>query len=283
MEMKTNPDVESSDGAAPVKSLTTVLDQNEHVEDLVVECAAELSSINVALKQEFAEQAPPPLVESALEKSEAVENKVQEVAAKLSVVNEALHDEVKERHLLEDLLAEVTGQEEAARHSALHDALTGLPNRKLAMDRLEHGLAQARRHERSLAVMFMDLNDFKPINDTHGHEAGDRVLQTIAARLLENTRDDDTVSRLGGDEFLYLMMETQSDQDVGQIAQKIVDAISQPCEVTGSGGSITLNLRVSIGIALFPQDGDSADSLVKSADTAMYRAKRDKSGYSYAQ
>ena len=213
----------------------------------------------------------------------AVENKVQEVAEKLSVVNEALHGEVNERHLLEHQLATVIEQEEAARHFALHDALTGLPNRKLAADRLEHGLEQAKRHDRTMAVMFMDLNGFKAINDTHGHDVGDSVLRTIAERLKENTRGDDTVSRLGGDEFLYLMMETQSEEDIRSIAEKIGSAICVPFGVDLPGGVIKLSVHASIGIAVFPKDGATADVLVTLADKAMYRAKRDKSGYAFAQ
>ncbi len=282
-EMKIDSNAELAKGAAPAKSLTKALGQNEHVEDLVGECAAELSSINVVLKQELADQEPRPEIDNALEKSAAVENKVQEAAEKLSVVNEALHSEVAERHQLEHQLAAVTEQEESARHSAFHDALTGLPNRKLAADRLEHGLEQAKRHGRTLAVMFMDLNEFKIINDTHGHDAGDSVLRKVAERLRENTRGDDTVSRLGGDEFLYLMMETQSEQDIRSIAEKIGNAIRVPFDVDAPGGIISLCINASIGIAVFPQDGADADMLVSNADKAMYRAKRDKAGYSFAQ
>ena len=191
--MNIDPNAKSPGSREPVKSLSTVLGQNEHVEELVGECAAELSSVNEVLKQELEDGAPRPQVEGALAKSASVENKVQDAADKLSVVNQALQGEVTERHVLERQLAAVTEQEEIARHSAFHDPLTGLPNRKLAADRLEHGLEQAKRHGRTLAVMFMDLNGFKIINDTHGHEVGDSVLRTVAQRLTENTRGDDTV------------------------------------------------------------------------------------------
>jgi diguanylate cyclase len=280
--MKIDSKMEFPKSTAPVKSLTKALGQNEHVEDLVEECAAELSTVNDVLKQGLANTDSQPDVESALAKSEAVENKVHDAAEKLSVVNQALHGEIAERHQLEHQLAAVTEQEELARHSAFHDALTGLPNRKLAADRLEHGLEQAKRHGRTLAVMFMDLNGFKIINDTHGHDAGDSVLRTVAERLRKNTRGDDTVSRLGGDEFLYLMMETQSEQDIRSIAEKIGNAIRAPFDVDAPGGIINLCINASIGIAVFPKDGVDADMLVNNADKAMYRAKRDKAGYSFA-
>jgi GGDEF domain-containing protein len=133
-----------------------------------------------------------------LRKAKLVESKVQEASDGLSVVNLALKDEVKERNLLEGKLAAVTEQGRLDRHAALHDLLTGLPNRALFYDRLEYGFRQARRHGWRLAVMFVDLDDFKVINDTYGHAAGDCLLQAIARRLTESTRGDDTVSRHGG-------------------------------------------------------------------------------------
>jgi diguanylate cyclase (GGDEF)-like protein len=208
---------------------------------------------------------------------------VQEASEKLSVVNQALEGEVRERHLLEHQLATVIEQEEAARHAAFHDPLTGLPNRVLFNDRLEHGLARARRHGWTLAVMFVDLDDFKNINDSYGHDVGDGVLQTIAGRLKENTRGDDTVSRHGGDEFLYLLMEVRDEQDIKLIAEKIIKSIKAPCEISVGDLTVTPSINASIGISIFPADGSSADALVKSADKTMYQAKRDKSGYSFAR
>lgn len=268
--------------AKAARSLTKVLGQSEHIKDLVAECAEELSSVNVALKQELAHRDPQPGVEHALEKSEAVENKVQVASDELSVVNLALEYEVRERHLLEHQLAAVTEQEESARHAAFHDGLTGLPNRVMFNDRLEHGLAQAKRHGWTLAVMFVDLDDFKNINDSYGHDAGDSVLQTIAERLKDNTRDDDTVSRHGGDEFLYLLMEVRNEKDITSIAEKILKSIQAPCDVNVRDLAIKPSINASIGISIFPKDGATAAALVKSADTAMYRAKREKSGFAFA-
>jgi diguanylate cyclase (GGDEF)-like protein len=281
--MKTEPNAQMLTDANPAKSLTKVLGQSEHVKDLVEECAAELSSVNTVLKQELADGDALPGVEHALERSEAVENKVQDASEKLAVVNQGLEGEVTERRILESQLAAVTEQSEADRHAAFHDILTGLPNRALFNDRLEHGLAQATRHGWALAVMFMDLNDFKNINDVHGHDAGDCVLQTIAGRLKECTRGDDTVSRHGGDEFLYLLMEVRDEKTVTSIAEKIGVAIQAPFDVGVRGGTVSLSVNASVGISIFPRHGTTADALVKSADNAMYQAKRDKSAYSIAR
>lgn len=281
--MKPNAKPEPPKDAEHAKSLTDVLAQSEQVELLVQESANELSSVNVTLKQELTEPALPPAVESVLEKSVAIEEKVQEAAEKLTEVNRALANEVRTRVMLEHRLAAATEQEISARHAAFHDALTGLPNRALFDDRLEHGLAQAKRQGWNLAVLFLDLDDFKMINDTYGHDVGDHVLQTIAKRLQENTRSDDTISRHGGDEFLYLLMDNRNEQDVALIAGKILAAIQTPCHVNTADLNITLCVSTSIGIAIFPRDGTTTDALIKSADTAMYLAKQNKSGFAFTE
>lgn len=260
------------------KTLTDVLGQAEHVKELMDQSAQELSSVNTGLAQEMAQSAEPPGVRHALAQSQAVEGKVLDAAEKLTVVNKALEAEVSARHELQAQLLTVTQDEQAARHAALHDALTGLPNRTLFENRLEHGVAQAKRHDRTLAVMFLDLDGFKRINDAHGHDAGDAVLQIVADRLKEHARDDDTVSRFGGDEFLYLLTEIMEDQDAMLIAQKIAAAIQMPCVL--SVGELTV--KASIGIAVFPRDGASVAALIKSADTAMYECKRGKLAYAFA-
>ena len=185
-------------------------------------------------------------------------------------------------HALEGQLAAVTEQGAVDRHAAFHDVLTGLPNRALFNDRLEHGIAQARRHGWALAVMFVDLDEFKIINDTHGHDIGDFVLRTIALRLKAETRSDDTVSRLGGDEFLYLLMEVRDEKDVTLIAEKIIKSVQAPCDIVVDQVTLVVSVKASIGIAVFPKAGDTPEVLIKSADTAMYEAKKTKSGYSFA-
>jgi diguanylate cyclase (GGDEF)-like protein len=264
--------------AALSKSLSKVLGQSEHVKNLVEECADELTEVNNALKDEVAATSDQPEMAQALQKSEAVEVKAQEAAEKLSAVNMSLEEEVDARHQLELRLTEVTAEKDANRHAALHDALTGLPNRSLFDDRLEHGVAQAKRHGRALAVMFIDLDGFKRINDIHGHDAGDAVLLIVADRLRESIRDDDTVSRHGGDEFLCLLMEMGDDQDIVAIAGKIAAAIQLPLHLPKAD----VVVKSSIGIAIFPRPGAEATDLIKDADAAMYVAKRAGSGYAFA-
>ena len=265
------------------RPLTKVLGQSEEVKGLVDEAAEQLSSVSAALREEVAERGSPPGIENALEKTELAEDKMQDAADKLAEVNVALKQEVRERHVLEFRLAAVTERAEASRNAAFHDLLTGLPNRALFSDRLEHGLAQAKRHDRSLAVMFIDLDGFKKINDTHGHEAGDEVLKLISARLMASTRDDDTVSRHGGDEFLYLLAEVENEQTLTLIAEKLVASIQMPCNLTVGNVKINPRISASIGIAIFPKDGATAQALIKSADTAMYQAKGSVSRYLFAQ
>ena len=179
------PDYIKIMGSSPHKrkSLTHVLRQSERVKTLVKESAEELTSVNEGIKEELTNHGPMPGVENALEKSEAVESKVHEASHGLSVVNLALKDEVKDRNVLEAELAALKEQGQIDHHASLHDLLTGLPNRALFYDRLEHGSWQATRHGWKLAVMFVDLDDFKLINDTYGHDAGDGVLQSTARRL----------------------------------------------------------------------------------------------------
>ncbi len=267
-----------SDDTAP---LTRVLDQSERVQDKVEQAAAELSSVNQDLKDELAEGLPIVNVELALSKSEAVELKVQEAAAELVAVNDALALEIDERHRLEARLSESTAaltasrsQERKSRHSALHDAITGLPNLTLFNDRVAHGLAQAARHGWRLAVMFIDLDDFKLVNDIHGHNLGDQVLLQIAQRLKAAVRTGDTVCRRSGDEFLLLMLEAKDEPNVATFASRIMQNIAERCEIAG----VTVTVKASIGIALYPEDGRTPEELIKHADAAMYVAKQQKHG-----
>jgi len=171
----------------------------------------------------------------------------------------------------------LTAQEEE-RHAtlrALHDPATGLPNRVLFDDRVTQGISLAERHGWSLAVMFLDLDRFKSINDDHGHAAGDLVLREVAHRLSQHARDEDTVCRSGGDEFLYLLVNPKGRADVERKAIAVLGDIAQAIEVGGRG----LIIRASIGVALYPGDGTTVDQLVRNADTAMYRAKNGACGY----
>jgi diguanylate cyclase len=158
---------------------------------------------------------------------------------------------------------------------SLHDSLTGLPNRELFDDRLAKAIALANRHNWTLAVMFLDLDQFKSINDSHGHAAGDAVLEEIAQRLLKRARDEDTVCRTGGDEFLYLLVNPGSRESVESIAGAVLRCIAQPLAV----GDIECVVKPSIGIAIYPSDGSSGNELIQNADAAMYRAKRHPRGF----
>lgn len=160
--------------------------------------------------------------------------------------------------------------DELARNSQ-RDPLTGMPNRALMNDRLDSAITLARRRGTHIAVLFIDLDYFKPINDTLGHPVGDAVLCEVARRIEHVVRDSDTISRYGGDEFLVLLAEVTQASDAAQIAAKILASLAEPCHV----GDIVLRLSASIGIALFPEDGNDAATLIDRADVAMYRAKRE--------
>jgi diguanylate cyclase (GGDEF)-like protein/PAS domain S-box-containing protein len=159
--------------------------------------------------------------------------------------------------------------EERLQFLAHHDTLTELPNRALFLDRLKQSLARARWHGRLVAVMFLDLDRFKTINDTLGHDTGDRLLQEVGVRLQRCLREGDTVARFGGDEFVILLNDVAAGQDVSALAQKMLEALRPELVVDGA----TLHVTASIGASLFPADGEDAATLLKNADTAMYRAK----------
>jgi diguanylate cyclase (GGDEF)-like protein len=159
---------------------------------------------------------------------------------------------------------------ETMSQSAGLDPLTQLPNRALLIDRCAHAMASAKRRGSRLALLFLDLDQFKPINDSLGHAMGDEVLKTVAQRLTAAVREADTVSRYGGDEFLILLSDVSQPSGVELIAGKLIAAIAEPCRV---GGHV-LQLSASIGISLYPDDGDDIDLLIRKADNAMYRAKR---------
>jgi two-component system cell cycle response regulator len=172
------------------------------------------------------------------------------------------------------LYKELENSNKVLEQKALHDSATGLPNRDLFNDRLAHAIAMAKRHAWTLAVMFLDLDRFKYINDTHGHAVGDKVLQEVAKRLSGHARDEDTVCRNGGDEFLYLLINPQGSENIRRIADTLLQTISQPIDA----GDLKPIIKASIGIAVYPDDGTTGEQLIRNADTAMYRAKESVSG-----
>jgi len=168
--------------------------------------------------------------------------------------------------------------EEEIQKMAYHDALTGLPNRKLFSDRLGIALAQARRDQKGIAAIILDLDNFKDVNDTFGHDVGDRLLQAAAERLSAALRKSDTVARLGGDEFVLILPDLKGTEDVDRVAQKIVDGFRNPFSID----THQLIVTTSIGIAVYPRDGISEVLLLKHADIAMYQVKQaGRNGYRF--
>ncbi|HXN98048.1 MAG TPA: EAL domain-containing protein [Candidatus Acidoferrales bacterium] len=154
-------------------------------------------------------------------------------------------------------------------HSAQHDFLTGLPNRMLLNDRVTQAIALAQRHMKKVAVLFLDLDGFKHINDSLGHPIGDKLLQSVAKRLVDCGRSSDTVSRQGGDEFVVLLSEVEQSDDAAITARRMLQAVAEPHSI----GQHDLHVTTSIGVSIFPDDGLDAETLIKNADTAMYQAK----------
>ena len=167
-------------------------------------------------------------------------------------------------------ISELKRREEKIRHLAYYDPLTGLPNRRLLDDRLAIALANANRHGRKLAIMFVDLNDFKYINDTYGHQAGDAILEQVAARLLGAVRAGDTVARFAGDEFVLLCLDPHTEDELERIMERVHTLMEAPFPLEGR----ELALTVSMGQSMYPDDGETADDLLRRADAAMYEAKR---------
>jgi diguanylate cyclase (GGDEF)-like protein len=269
----------------PAKKVTLrrVLNKNKKIKKNVKYAASELTSINEVLNQGIKVDIPLQTIEEAITLNEDVEHKVARAADDLHQVNIELAKEVDERVVIESELADTKtalakvrddlsksqAKEEETRKFTSKDALTGLPNRVLFVQHLDQGLIQAKRHGWGLAVLFIDLDKFKSINDSYGHDLGDKALLMVANRLQSFIREEDTVSRWGGDEFMCLLLEVKQEADVTRLAEKMVNRIAVACEFNG----IVLSIRASIGIAIYPADGDTADILIKNADTAMFKAK----------
>ena len=186
----------------------------------------------------------------------------KEISLLATVMNKMINSIKKSRQKLRE-------QEEVLIHQAHHDYLTGLPNRILFQDRLEQGLIKADREHSKLALLFIDLDHFKEINDSHGHETGDMLLNIVTQRLKDTIRTKDSLARLGGDEFTVIIEDLTDVQDTSNLAQKILKSLANPITIN----SHTLYISSSIGISLYPNDGDSVQNLLKYADVAMYKAK----------
>ena len=293
--MTSNHDSSLASAATPAL-LEKALEKSQDVKEKMVDCVAELSTVNEAVKQEMEVGITLQQAKKTLAQSESVEEKVQECADELHEVNEVLAQEIGDRDELHgelremerklsitqsilsdtrDVLAVAHEVAEEATQRTLRDFVTGIPNRELFNDRLEQAIALAQRGDWILGVMFIDLDRFKLINDTYGHAVGDRVLQGVAQRLNDQVRSGDTICRYGGDEFLYLLVITQSIGNIERVARQVLGNISQTLIID----DLTLSISPSIGISIYPRDGSMGPDLVANADAAMYRAKKTKMGY----
>jgi diguanylate cyclase (GGDEF)-like protein/PAS domain S-box-containing protein len=169
--------------------------------------------------------------------------------------------DVSERHRMQRQLE----------HLALHDVLTGLPNSRLLQDRLEQTLAATRRNSQPMGLMYLDLDEFKPVNDTYGHAAGDLVLKEFASRVAQVLRETDTIARIGGDEFVAVLGQISGEADARRAAERVLSALERPFDL---GNGQAARVSASIGLALFPQHGQTAQELKQHADAAMYAAKQ---------
>jgi diguanylate cyclase len=243
----------------------------------------QISSIETVAKQKRKSSHQYLTIEESIAQNDEAEQRLAKAIEDLQMVNAELAKQIAARIDLElelkqakrDLfnisadLSKSQEKEKDALHIALHDSLTGLPNRLLLEQRLDHGLTQARRHGWKLAILFIDLDKFKNINDSYGHDIGDKLLLSVAKRLQSCVRGEDMVSRWGGDEFICLLLNIKHESDVISLANKMIEKISQKYNFDGTMVSIC----ATIGIAICPMDGETAEVLFKKVDLAMYRSK----------
>ncbi len=268
----------------PSQTLQMALEQNREVNAKVQACAEDLAASNQAAQEQIAQGNDTLSASAVLSDGQAMENQVQECADGLKDATETLSKGISgqlsvEQALIETqqaladteaALASTRVDEQTALLRALHDATTGLPTRELFNDRIANAISLAERHAWNLAVLFLDLDHFKQTNDTHGHAVGDLVLKEVANRLMQHARDEDTVCRNGGDEFLYLLVNPKGRENVERITDKVLAKIAQPIDI----GPTQLSVKASIGFALYPEHGQTGEQLVQNADAAMYRAKK---------
>jgi diguanylate cyclase (GGDEF)-like protein len=278
------PPADATTPSRVLNVLDAALDQSQDVKAEVEAVAEGLGVANDDAKAKIEKGATTLPADQALQDGLAVEQRVQAVADDLQQMTDNLAhgvDEVKgveqaltrsRAELAESqaALAASRNAERMASEMAMHDQKTGLPNRTLFDDRLAQAIAGAERHGWMLAVMFLDLDRFKLVNDTHGHAAGDAVLTVVAERLMSHARDEDSVCRNGGDEFLYLLINPSDRDNVARLAGLVREAIEAPIGL----GALQFAITPSIGIALYPEHGTSGQALIAHADAAMYRAKQ---------
>ena len=266
------------------------MNQTHDVTEKLGLCADNLGSSNDVAKMRQAAGANPLSADKSLENNQRVQREVRECAHDLHELTETLMDgigEVKEQTRIalaesknalassEAALATAQDGEKKAQLRVLHDAATGLANRDLFDDRLAHAIALAKRHDWTLAVMFLGIVSFKLINDTHGHAVRGRLLRELGKRLLKHARDEDTVCRNEGGEFLYLLMNPRGGENILRIAGAMLKTITQPFDTVDYR---QLVIKASIGIASYPENGTTGEQLISNAHTAMCCAKNSLSG-----
>ena len=266
------------------------MNQTHDVTEKLGLCADNLGSSNDVAKMRQAAGANPLSADKSLENNQRVQREVRECAHDLHELTETLMDgigEVKEQTRIalaesknalassEAALATAQDGEKKAQLRVLHDAATGLANRDLFDDRLAHAIALAKRHDWTLAVMFLGIVSFKLINDTHGHAVRGRLLRELGKRLLKHARDEDTVCRNEGGEFLYLLMNPRGGENILRIAGAMLKTITQPFDTVDYR---QLVIKASIGIASYPENGSTGEQLISNAHTAMCCARNSLSG-----
>jgi len=272
-----DPDIAGHEARAAV--VAQLVEQCARLKLMLEECSAEFAAVNGVVRTVFASRPVSAIVGKMLEKGSAAEEK-------LVGASELLVDVGRLLELAGSLgiaaTAPATARADAPAVDVFHDALTGLANDTLFRNRLVHGLQQATRRKWTLAVMSLELAGFRAINVAHGRGASDEVLRTIARRIRENTRGEDTVSRRGDDAFLYLLMDFRDETNIAMIAEKLIRVVKAPCEFSIAVGAVaSAVVELTIGVAMFPADGSSVDALIASADKALTRASRRTVGYSF--
>lgn len=237
-------------GSMVLLFITMIFEQNKGMDGLVV--GATLVVLLIISRQIVTLNENRKLLNQYHQLNEALEHKISQRTQELSIKNEQL-----------------TATMHQMQHMAYHDVLSGLPNRRLFLDKLEAAMAEARFRSHKLAVVFIDLDRFKNINDTHGHEFGDLLLKDFSRKMEMNLRKEDTVSRQGGDEFTLILNKISEEEDIIPLIKRIQSVLAQPITVNGQ----ELDLSMSIGIAVYPEDGQTTEELLKHADIAMYQAK----------
>lgn len=198
-----------------------------------------------------------------------------ELYRRKSELQDALEQLSQHMRALEREVALRRETEKLAWHRASHDVLTDLPNRMLFMDRLDSAIERSRRHQRKFGLAYIDIDGFKPVNDTHGHPVGDELLKAIADRLRGLLRTEDTVARLGGDEFAVILESLDEGEAAGlRVCEVIVHDLRRPYRLDSALGPVTVTIGASVGLAMFPPHGDNREQLIRAADEAMYAAKR---------